>query len=77
MINKLQEKYEKKQQENNELAKQYNEKLNAKKTLEAEMIEIEKQILLNQGCITAYEDLAKEIIDEEGTEVIETVSDEN
>lgn len=61
MMDMLQKEFEKRQAQHNELVSKYNEKAESKKKVEAEMIELEKEILFNQGAMKMLDDLAVQI----------------
>ena len=65
MMDMLQREFDKRQAQHNELVSKYNEKAESKKKIEAEMIEIEKEILVNQGAMRMLDELAAQISSEE------------
>lgn len=71
MLEMLREEFEKKEALHNELVAKYNDKIESKKKVETEMIEIEKEIIHNQGAMQLLNDLAEKIMkDESAQEVI-------
>lgn len=71
MMDMLQKEFEKRQAQHNELVSKYNEKAESKKKVEAEMVEIEKEILFNQGAMKMLDELAVQLTpSEQPAEVI-------
>lgn len=65
MMDMLQKEFEKRQAQHNELVSKYNEKAESKKKVETEMLEIEKEILFNQGAMRMLDELATQITSED------------
>lgn len=61
MMDMLRKEFEEKQALHNELVSEYNSKIESKKKVEAEMIEIEKKLLFNEGAMQMLDDLAAKI----------------
>nr|DAU23776.1 MAG TPA: hypothetical protein [Caudoviricetes sp.] len=61
MMDMLRKEFEQKQTLHNELVSKYNEKMESKKKIEAEMIEIEKELLFNEGAMKMLDDLAVKV----------------
>lgn len=76
MMDMLQREFDKRQAQHNELVSKYNEKAESKKKIEAEMIEIEKEILVNQGAMRMLDELAAQITSEDQpAEIITSTED--
>lgn len=61
MMDMLKKEFEEKQALHNELVSKYNDKMESKKKIEAEMIEIEKELLFNEGAMKMLDDLAVKV----------------
>lgn len=71
MLEKLEKVFREKEARHNELVEEYNKKIESKKKVEDEMIEIEKQIIHNQGAMTMLNELAESITkDQQPQEII-------
>ena len=64
MLEMLQKAFTEKETRHQELVDQYNSKIESKKKIESEMIEIEKEIIHNQGAMKAIDELAAQIMNE-------------
>lgn len=58
MMDMLRKEFEEKQTLHNELVSEYNKKMESKKKIEAEMVEIEQKLLYNEGAMKMLDDLA-------------------
>lgn len=58
MMDMLRKEFEEKQALHNELVSEYNKKMESKKKVEAEMVEIEQKLLYNEGAMKMLDDLA-------------------
>lgn len=76
MLETLEKAFREKEAKHNELVSEYNKKIESKKKVEEEMAEIERQIIHNQGAMSAINDLAETIMKAEQSGEIIT-SDEN
>jgi len=76
MLETLEKAFREKETKHNELVSEYNKKIESKKKVEEEMAEIERQIIHNQGAMSAINELAGTIMKTEQSEEIIT-SDEN
>ena len=65
MMDMLRKEFEAKQALHNELVSEYNKKMESKKKLEAEMVEIEQKLLYNEGAMKMLDDLAAQIQSQE------------
>lgn len=65
MLEMLKKQFEEKQAKHNELVSKYNSKIESKQKVEAEMLEIEKEIIHNQGAMKMLDDLAAKIMSEQ------------
>lgn len=74
MLDRLREELMSKQNLHEELVKKYDEKVAAREKINAELIQIEKEIIHNQGAMEAINALGLELIEAE--EATETVSPE-
>lgn len=74
MLDRLREELMSKQELHEELVKKYDEKVAAREKISAELIQIEKEIIHNQGAMEAINALGLELIEAE--EATETVSPE-
>ena len=74
MLDRLREELMSKQNLHEELVKKYDEKVAAREKINAELIQIEKEIIHNQGAMEAINALGLELI--EANEAPETVSAE-
>ena len=72
MLEMLRKEFEEKEALHNELVAKYNSKIESKKKVESEMIEIEKEIIHNQGAIQLLNDLAEKIMTEEASNEVMT-----
>lgn len=73
MLERLREEMEKKTALHQELVNKYNEKMEEKKRIESEMVELEKEIIHNQGAMQVINDLGVELMEkQEQPEVINT-----
>lgn len=61
MMDMLRKEFEEKQALHNELVSEYNNKMESKKKIEVEMLEIEKKLLFNEGAMKMLDDLAAKI----------------
>ena len=74
MLDRLREELMSKQNLHEELVKKYDEKVAAREKINAELIQIEKEIIHNQGAMEAINALGLELM--EANEAPETVSAE-
>ena len=74
MLDRLRDELIKKQDHHEELVKKYDEMVAAREKINAELIQIEKEIIHNQGAMEAINALGLELIEAE--EATETVSPE-
>lgn len=74
MLDRLREELMSKQELHEELVKKYDEKVAAREKISAELIQIEKEIIHNQGAMEAINALGLELM--EANEAPETVSAE-
>lgn len=65
MMDMLRKEFEEKQALHNELVSEYNKKMESKKKLEAEMVEIEQKLLYNEGAMKMLDDLAVQLQSQE------------
>lgn len=65
MLEMLKKQFEEKQAKHNELVSKYNSKIESKQKVESEMLEIEKEIIHNQGAMKMLDDLAAKIMSEQ------------
>lgn len=76
MLERLREEMAAKTAKHQELVDQYNKKMEEKTAIEAAMVEIEKEIIHNQGAIQVINDLGVELMEkEEQPEVIVATED--
>ena len=78
MLDRLREELMTKQNLHEELVKKYDEKVAAKDAIMAELAQIEKQIIHNQGAMEAINALGVELMEEEAKaeEAVETLPKE-
>lgn len=72
MLEMLKKSFSEKEARYQELVDQYNSKIESKKKIEAEMIEIEKEIIHNQGAMVALDEIAAQIMNEKPAQEIIT-----
>ena len=65
MMDMLRKEFEEKQTLHNELVSEYNKKMESKKKIEAEMVEIEQKLLYNEGAMKMLDDLAVKLQSED------------
>lgn len=65
MMDMLRKEFEEKQALHNELVSEYNKKMESKKKVEAEMVEIEQKLLYNEGAMKMLDDLAVKLQSED------------
>ena len=65
MMDMLRKEFEEKQALHNELVSEYNKKMESKKKIEAEMVEIEQKLLYNEGAMKMLDDLAVKLQSED------------
>lgn len=65
MMDMLRKEFEEKQDLHNELVSEYNKKMESKKKIEAEMVEIEQKLLYNEGAMKMLDDLAVQLQSQE------------
>lgn len=65
MMDMLRKEFEEKQALHNELVSEYNKKMESKKKIEAEMVEIEQKLLYNEGAMKMLDDLAVQLQSQE------------
>ena len=71
MLETLKKLFSEKESKHEELVSEYNTKIESKKKIESEVIEIEKQIIHNQGAMVAINEIAEQLMkDQEPQEVI-------
>lgn len=71
MLEMLQKAFTEKEAKHEELVSKYNDKMESKKKIESEMIEIEKEIIHNQGAMVALNEIAGQLMkDQPAQEVI-------
>lgn len=68
MLETLEQAFVDKEAKHNELVSEYNKRIESKKKIEEELVEIEKQIIHNQGAMTAINELAESIMNSQQTE---------
>ena len=74
MLDRLREELMEKQAVHEELVKKYDEKVALREELSSELMQIEKQIIHNQGAMEAINKLGVEIMEKEAAEeVVESV----
>lgn len=78
MLDRLREELMTKQNLHEELVKKYDEKVAARDAINAELVQIEKQIIHNQGAMEAINALGVELMEEEAkaNEAVETLPEE-
>lgn len=65
MLERLRSEMEKRNKVHEELVKKYDAKIEDKKKVEVEMLQIEKEIIHNQGAMQAINDLGVELMDQD------------
>lgn len=78
MLDRLREELMTKQNLHEELVKKYDEKVAARDAINAELVQIEKQIIHNQGAMETINALGVELMEEEAkaNEAVETLPEE-
>lgn len=70
MLDRLKEELMTKQNLHEELVKKYDEKVAQREQINAELVQIEKEIIHNQGAMKAINDLGMELLEKENVETI-------
>lgn len=70
MLERLREEMEKKTALHQELVDKYNAKMEEKRKIESEMVDIEKEIIHNQGAMQVINDLGVELMEKDEPQVI-------